>query len=68
MKGDLEKLIRCIRHLSKEVKLITDIQQGKTEDSFFIIKYLHEGGLVKFGRNEPCPCGGGKKFKKCHGF
>jgi len=22
---------------------------------------------VKVGRNEPCPCGSGKKFKKCHG-
>jgi hypothetical protein len=21
---------------------------------------------VKVGRNEPCPCGGGKKFKDCH--
>jgi hypothetical protein len=21
----------------------------------------------KTGRNEPCPCGSGKKFKKCHG-
>lgn len=21
----------------------------------------------KVGRNEPCPCGSGKKFKKCHG-
>ena len=21
----------------------------------------------KIGRNEPCPCGSGKKFKKCHG-
>jgi uncharacterized protein YecA (UPF0149 family) len=20
----------------------------------------------KVGRNEPCPCGSGKKFKKCH--
>jgi preprotein translocase subunit SecA len=19
------------------------------------------------GRNEPCPCGSGKKYKKCHG-
>jgi len=19
------------------------------------------------GRNDPCPCGSGKKFKKCHG-
>ncbi|HPN67587.1 MAG TPA: preprotein translocase subunit SecA [bacterium] len=22
---------------------------------------------VKVGRNEPCPCGSGKKYKKCHG-
>jgi hypothetical protein len=22
---------------------------------------------AKFGRNEPCPCGSGKKFKQCHG-
>jgi len=34
-----------------------------------------EGGKVKtivrdqpkVGRNEPCPCGSGKKYKKCHG-
>jgi SEC-C motif-containing protein len=22
---------------------------------------------TKVGRNEPCPCGSGKKYKKCHG-
>lgn len=22
----------------------------------------------RVGRNEPCPCGSGKKFKKCHLF
>ncbi len=21
---------------------------------------------VKLGRNDPCPCGSGEKFKKCH--
>jgi len=21
----------------------------------------------KSGRNDPCPCGSGRKFKKCHG-
>ena len=21
----------------------------------------------KVGRNEPCPCGSGKKYKNCHG-
>ena len=23
--------------------------------------------VARVGRNEPCPCGSGKKFKKCHG-
>ena len=37
--------------------------------------YLDEGdtlyaepfvrGVEKIGRNEPCPCGSGKKYKKC---
>jgi SEC-C motif len=26
----------------------------------------HQTGL-KVGRNDPCPCGSGKKYKKCHG-
>ncbi len=24
-------------------------------------------GMMKVGRNDPCPCGSGKKFKSCHG-
>ena len=24
-------------------------------------------GKAKLGRNDPCWCGSGKKFKKCHG-
>ena len=26
-----------------------------------------ESGLPKVGRNDPCPCGSGKKYKQCHG-
>ena len=26
-----------------------------------------DGGKRKIGRNDPCPCGSGLKFKKCHG-
>lgn len=25
------------------------------------------GAMDKVGRNQPCPCGSGKKFKHCHG-
>ena len=24
-------------------------------------------GAPKVGRNDPCPCGSGKKYKNCHG-
>src|ERR1700761_640543 len=29
------------------------------------VEQRHVGEQV--GRNDPCPCGSGKKFKKCHG-
>jgi len=25
------------------------------------------GGMADVGRNDPCPCGSGRKYKKCHG-
>jgi preprotein translocase subunit SecA len=28
---------------------------------------LSPGEFAEAGRNDPCPCGSGKKFKKCHG-
>jgi uncharacterized protein YecA (UPF0149 family) len=32
------------------------------------IKYVDPADLGnKVGRNEPCPCGSGKKYKKCCG-
>jgi hypothetical protein len=30
------------------------------------VKTIHREG-PKVGRNDPCPCGSGKKYKKCHG-
>ncbi|MDH5407873.1 MAG: preprotein translocase subunit SecA [Gammaproteobacteria bacterium] len=35
------------------------------EDSEDHTPFVREGRKV--GRNEPCPCGSGKKFKQCHG-
>jgi preprotein translocase subunit SecA len=28
---------------------------------------LATDSVPKVGRNEPCPCGSGKKYKNCHG-
>jgi len=31
------------------------------------VQTVHASGQEKLGRNDPCWCGSGKKFKKCHG-
>lgn len=36
-------------------------------DSFATVGQYGERRLVKVGRNDPCPCGSGKKYKRCHG-
>jgi len=32
-----------------------------------VVKQSPQVSGPKVGRNDPCPCGSGKKFKKCHG-
>ena len=32
-----------------------------------ILKRIESNPKKKIGRNDPCPCGSGKKYKKCHG-
>lgn len=31
------------------------------------INRISQARMSKTGRNDPCPCGSGKKYKKCHG-
>jgi preprotein translocase subunit SecA len=38
--------------------------QSNTQDS---TRFVGSGGVPVVGRNEPCPCGSGKKYKHCHG-
>lgn len=39
------------------------ITQGGGDDT----TPLHNESVEKVGRNDPCPCGSGKKYKHCHG-
>jgi preprotein translocase subunit SecA len=46
--------------VQEKVELIhTDTETGGVQ--------LEKSEFEKVGRNDPCPCGSGKKFKKCHG-
>ena len=60
-----------------------DVSTAKLEPSQVIYESVNEYNVLKvqapsatdeerlstakLGRNDPCPCGSGKKFKKCHG-
>ena len=43
----------------------TSVHRGPQGSALHAQTIRREG--VKVGRNEPCPCGSGKKYKKCHG-
>ena len=59
-------------HIDELMKLITDLlRRGKAAAGIMGILKEKDEEWVKIlsntGRNDPCPCGSGKKFKKCHG-
>ena len=47
------------------VVTIADLQDLTNEQRYKVDTVKRE--TPKVGRNEPCPCGSGKKFKQCHG-
>ncbi len=50
-------------HRKKQRELAVASRAGGGESSQPAQRHTGE----KVGRNDPCPCGSGKKFKKCHG-
>jgi preprotein translocase subunit SecA len=45
--------------------LEADIEKSHEEENDENQPFVREG--QKIGRNDPCPCGSGKKYKQCHG-
>ena len=57
---------QLVYEIQKQIVLITNnINLDRIKDSGDS-KPLDDG-RKKIGRNEPCPCGSGKKYKQCHG-
>ncbi len=50
-------------HRKKQRELDAATRAGSGESSQTTQRHTGE----KVGRNDPCPCGSGKKYKKCHG-
>ncbi|PIR94171.1 preprotein translocase subunit SecA [Candidatus Falkowbacteria bacterium CG10_big_fil_rev_8_21_14_0_10_39_11] len=46
---------------------LTNPFQSQERKESVASKKAYDASGKKVGRNDPCPCGSGKKFKKCHG-
>ena len=61
-KSQMEDFTRNIQR--KKEKELKDLQFAGGDGS---TNNAPVNGGAKVGRNDPCPCGSGKKYKKCHG-
>jgi uncharacterized protein len=49
------------KHIDWPMRIMADLlHRGRYADEVM-------GLLAQVGRNEPCPCGSGRKYKHCHG-
>ncbi len=65
-KASFSAFNHLVYEIQKQIVLITNNmnldRRRDIEDSGPLVD-----GRKKIGRNEPCPCGSGKKYKQCHG-
>jgi len=46
---------------------VTEFERGPSPDLGAAAQAPFVRPIPKVGRNEPCPCGSGRKYKHCHG-
>jgi uncharacterized protein len=55
-------------HIDQPMKMMAALlRQGRYADEVMGLLAQEEQEQHAVGRNDPCPCGSGKKFKQCHG-
>ena len=71
-RAELTEQRRIIAQLKRfgpppQLQLPDNLQQRMAAFRDSITNNAPQGQRTRIGRNEPCPCGSGKKYKKCHG-
>ncbi len=66
-KVDLSKLREVRPELVRTLSISKKEEESKGEVKTFSPSLTIKRDVPKVGRNDPCPCGSGKKYKKCHG-
>jgi uncharacterized protein len=59
-------------HVDKPMRIMADLlRRGRYADEVMQIRKTEDvrlsAAVARAGRNEPCPCGSGRKTKRCHG-
>ncbi len=62
--GAFEKGIQEMKETQKKMQMISASSQGSASQTS---STAASPNREKVGRNDPCPCGSGKKYKRCHG-
>jgi preprotein translocase subunit SecA len=65
---DMEQRAERIANVTYSAPTETGDIETRVDEETIIKNLQNRGGSVpRVGRNEPCPCGSGKKYKHCHG-
>jgi preprotein translocase subunit SecA len=65
--GDMEERAERIANVTYTAPTETGEIETKLDESTARDRAPASASAVRVGRNDPCPCGSGKKYKQCHG-
>jgi uncharacterized protein len=55
-------------HVNHPMQIMASLlRQGRLAEGVMQVLSREEAPTAKVGRNDPCPCGSGRKYKRCHG-
>lgn len=63
-----EQVAEATEAIEERVEAISNVTYTHPSEDGSVVQETDESTTVpKVGRNDPCPCGSGKKYKQCHG-
>lgn len=62
---DTIETLECWACFEQHKERHNNLENLTSEELMKLVKRMEVETLIKVGRNDPCPCGSGKKFKKC---
>jgi len=54
-------------HIDQPMRQMSALLRQGRAPADVMLQHSRQTALAKAGRNDPCPCGSGLKYKKCHG-